>query len=131
MILYEAIPAFLLRIFSATNEMMFIGVPAFRIIGITAVISGMTIMMSGIFQAMNNSNKALVISIVQAVSLVGSAALLALTDSTSLVWFSFPISEIVIFLLSVVFLQGICNTYLGDGYFRRRNLKAKAVSDIM
>ena len=130
-ILYETIPAFLLRIFSATDEMLVIGIPAFRIIGIAAVISGMTIMMSGVFQAMNNSNKALIISIVQAVSLVGSAALLALTGSTTLVWFSFPISEIVIFLLSIVFLREISRTYLGDDYSRRRNLKAEVASDIM
>ena len=130
-ILYETIPAFLLRIFSATDEMLVIGVPAFRIIGIAAVISGMTIMMSGVFQAMNNSNKALIISIVQAVSLVGSAALLALTGSTTLVWFSFPISEIVIFLLSIVFLREISRTYLGDDSSRRRNLKAEVASDIM
>ena len=130
-ILYETIPAFLLRIFSATDEMLMIGVPAFRIIGIAAVISGMTIMMSGVFQAMNNSNKALIISIVQAVSLVGSAALLALTGSTTLVWFSFPISEIVIFLLSIVFLREISRTYLGDDSSRRRNLKAEVASDIM
>ena len=106
-ILYETIPALLLRIFSATDEMLAIGIPAFRIIGITAIISGMTIMMSGVFQAMNNSSKALIVSIVQAVTLVGSAALLALAHNTSLVWFAFPVSEIAIFLLSIVFLRGI------------------------
>lgn len=46
-------------------------------------------MMSGVFQAMNNSSKALIVSIVQAVTLVGSAALLALAHNTSLVWFAF------------------------------------------
>ena len=114
-VLYETIPALLLRIFSATDEMLAIGIPAFRIIGITAIISGMTIMMSGVFQAMNNSSKALVVSIVQAVSLVGSAALLALTKSTSIVWFAFPISEIIIFALSFVFLRGIYKSQLDDG----------------
>ena len=111
-VLYEAIPSLLLRVFSASDEMLAIGVPAFRIIGITLIISGVTIMMSGVFQAMNNSSKALIISIVQAATLVGSAALLALTRSTSLVWFAFPVSEIVIFLLSLVFLRGIYKTYL-------------------
>ena len=114
-VLYETIPALLLRIFSATDEMLAIGIPAFRIIGITAIISGMTIMMSGVFQAMNNSSKALVVSIVQAISLVGSAALLALTKSTSIVWFAFPISEVIIFALSFVFLRGIYKSQLDDG----------------
>ncbi len=130
-ILYETIPALLLRIFSATDEMLAIGIPAFRIIGITAVISGMTIMMSGVFQAMNNSSKALIVSIVQAVSLVGSAALLALTHNTSVVWVSFPVSEIVIFLLSTVFLRGIYRKHLGSGLFSVKTLKLSTSSDIM
>ena len=72
-------------------------------------------MMSGVFQAMNSSGKALAVSIVQAVTLVGSAALLALTGSIETVWFSFSISEVVIFALSAVFLRGIYRKYLSDG----------------
>ena len=129
-VLYETIPALLLRIFSATDEMLAIGIPAFRIIGITAIISGMTIMMSGVFQAMNNSSKALVVSIVQAVSLVGSAALLALTKSTSVVWYAFPISEIIIFALSFVFLRGIYKSQLDDGVPSARSiLNVKPAAD--
>ena len=64
-------------------------------------------MMSGVFQAMNRSGNALAVSIVQAIVLVGSAALLAFTRSTTLVWFAFPISEIVIFAMSLVFLKNI------------------------
>ena len=130
-ILYETIPALLLRIFSATDEMLAIGIPAFRIIGITAIISGMTIMMSGVFQAMNNSSKALFVSIVQAVTLVGSAALLALAHNTSVVWFAFPVSEIVIFLLSIVFLRDIYRKHLGSGLFSVKPLNLSASSDIM
>ena len=130
-ILYETIPALLLRIFSATDEMLAIGIPAFRIIGITAVISGMTIMMSGVFQAMNNSSKALIVSIVQAVTLVGSAALLALTHNTSAVWLSFPVSEIVIFLLSIVFLRGIYRRHLGSETVPAKLLIVSSSSDIM
>jgi len=112
-VLYEAIPQVLLGIFSASGEMMEIGVPAFRIIGITLIISGMTIMMSGVFQAMNRSGNTLAVSIVQAIVLVGSAALLAFTRSTTLVWFAFPISEVVIFAMSVIFLKNICEDQLG------------------
>ena len=129
--LYETIPALLLRIFSATDEMLAIGVPAFRIIGITVIISGMTIMMSGVFQAMNNSSKALIVSIVQAVTLVGSAALLAFTESTSLVWFSFPISETVIFVLSIVFLKEIYCKYLSEEHSSLKVLKTETVSGNM
>ena len=107
MVMYEAIPGLLLAIFSAGEEMLSIGVPAFRIIGLTMIISGVTIMLSGIFQATGNSQKALIVSLVQAAALVGSAYLLAMTGSAILVWFSFPISEVVIFVLSLVFLKQV------------------------
>ena len=128
-VVYETIPGLLLKIFSASDEMLSIGIPAFRIIGITLIISGMTIMMSGVFQAMNSSRKALIVSIVQAVVLVGSAALLSLTGSIRLVWFAFPISEAVIFVLSAYFLRGIYRQYLGETVpARNAGLKTKALS---
>lgn len=130
-VLYETIPGALLQIFSASEEMLAIGIPAFRIIGITTIISGMTIMMSGVFQAMNNSSKALVVSIVQAVTIVGSAALLAMTNSTSLVWFSFSVSEIVIFVMSLVFLRRLYVKDLGILTFAHKNLKIEIASGNM
>ena len=130
-ILYETIPALLLGIFSATDEMLAIGIPAFRIIGITAIISGMTIMMSGVFQAMGQSSKALIISIVQACALVGSAAVLALTNSTSLVWFAFPVSEVIIFALSFLFLKRIYLDQLKSEPSLPKLLKTKAVASNM
>ena len=81
-------------------------------------------MMSGVFQAMNRSGNALAVSIVQAIVLVGSAALLAFTRSTTLVWFAFPISEIVIFAMSLVFLKNIYVEQL-SGF----SLHGKLVSD--
>ena len=105
--LYELIPSALLSLFSDSGEMLSIGIDAFRIIGTSLIISGITIMASGVFQATRQSRLALVVSIVQAVALVGSAALLAQTKSVTLVWVSFPISEAVIFALSIMFLRGI------------------------
>lgn len=131
MVLYETIPALLLGIFSATDEMLAIGIPAFRIIGITAIISGMTIMMSGVFQAMGQSSKALIISIVQACALVGSAAILSLTNSTSLVWFAFPVSEVIIFALSFLFLKRIYRDQLEAEPSLPKLLKTEAVTGNM
>ena len=130
-ILYETIPGVLLGIFSASEEMLSIGIPAFRIIGITLIISGMTIMMSGIFQAMNSSSKALAVSVVQAAVLVGSAALLSLSGSASLVWLAFPMSEIVIFLLSLWFLRGIYAVHLHDDSAHFGILQTNAASGNM
>lgn len=130
-VLYETIPGLLLAIFSASAEMTAIGIPAFRIIGITLIISGMTIMMSGIFQAMDSSGRALVVSIVQAAVLVGSAALLSGTRDVRLVWLAFPISETVIFLLSLCFLREIWRTRLTEKQKLREPLTAGAFADTM
>ena len=127
--LYETVPEFLLRIFSASDEMLAIGIPAFRIIGITLIISGMTIMMGGVFQAMGQSGKALIVSIVQAAMLVGSAALLALTQSASLVWFAFPISELTIFFLSVLYLRGIFRRSLTEPEHGSSSLTMRPLAD--
>ena len=107
------------------------GSTAFRIIGITLIISGMTIMMSGVFQAMNQSSKALVVSIVQSVTLVGSAALLALMGSVRLVWWSFTISEIVIFVLSSVFLFRIYRLALSEDEPLSHRLTERALTGNM
>lgn len=128
-VLYEAIPGLLLQIFSASDEMLDVGIPAFRIIGITLIISGMTIMLSGVFQAMQNSGKALAVSIVQAVMLVGSAALLSLNGSVTTVWFAFPISEIAIFILSLVFMREIYRKYLDEP--QRKSLQNIPATDNM
>jgi len=67
------------------------------------------------------------------VSLVGSAALLALTGSATIVWFSFPISEIVIFALSWIFLKKIYAEYLDEKKSDpvQSNLKTETASGIM
>ena len=129
-VLYETVPGVLLGIFYASDEMLDIGIPAFRIIGITLIISGMTIMMSGIFQAMGSSSKALIVSIVQAAALVGSAALLSLTRSTNMVWFAFPVSEVMIFLLSGCFLRGIYRKHLEEPGVRREKTDMDSPADI-
>lgn len=111
-LLFEMIPAPLMRIFSNSGEITALGVSAFRIIGITLILSGITTMRGGIFQAMNSSTKTLMIGIVQAASLLGSAALIAQFGNLSAVWCAFPISEIVIFILGIVFERSVNKKYL-------------------
>ena len=47
-------------------------------------------------------------------------ALLAFTRSTTLVWFAFPISEIVIFAMSLAFLKNIYMEQLGGIHLQVR-----------
>ena len=99
--LFELFPAQMLGAFSATREMLEIGVPAFRIIGISILVSGITVVLGGVFQAMDESWKTMTVAIVQTVSLMGSAWALAQAGDLNLVWCSFLVSEVVICILSI------------------------------
>lgn len=112
MLMFELIPGPLMRIFSNSSEIETLGVAAFRTIGVTLILSGVTIMRGGIFQAMNSSTKTLIIGIVQAFSLLGSAAAIAQLGRLELVWLAFPISEIIIFILGTIYQRMVERQYL-------------------
>ena len=112
MLMFELIPGPLMRIFSNSSEVETLGVAAFRTIGVTLILSGVTIMRGGIFQAMNSSTKTLIIGIVQAFSLLGSAAAIAQLGRLELVWLAFPISEIIIFILGTIYQRTVERQYL-------------------
>ena len=111
-LMFELIPGPLMRIFSNSSEVERLGVAAFRTIGVTLILSGVTIMRGGIFQAMNSSTKTLIIGIVQAFSLLGSAAAIARIGRIELVWLAFPISEIIIFILGTIYQRMVERQYL-------------------
>ena len=112
MLMFELIPGPLMRIFSNSSEVETLGVAAFRTIGVTLILSGVTIMRGGIFQAMNSSTKTLIIGIVQAFSLLGSAAAIAQLGRLEFVWLAFPISEIIIFILGTIYQRTVERQYL-------------------
>ena len=108
-LLFESVPTILLDAFSASDVMKEIGIPALRIIGITLVLNGMSVMFSGIFQSMNNSDKAFIGSVVQTAVTIAAAYLLSLTGNLILVWLAFPIAEICVFLVNLVFYRKLHN----------------------
>ena len=112
--LFELFPAQMLGLFSATPEMLEIGVPAFRIIGVSIMVSGITVVLGGVFQAMDESWKAMVVAIVQTVSLIGSAAALAQLGDLNLVWCAFIVSEVAICVLSTALYLPTRRRLIGD-----------------
>lgn len=103
--MFEIIPSYLLTIFSASGNMLSIGVIAFRIIGITYIMQGISIILSGVFQAVGHSEMALYSSVVQAITLVGSAFIISRIGDINAVWFSFVISEVFMCLISIFFMK--------------------------
>ncbi len=103
---FELCPHILLSLFNASEEMLTIGVPALRIIGIHFVFAGFCIIAGSVCQAIGNPTYSLIVSVCrQLVVLLPSAWLLAQTERLELVWFAFPIAECVSLILSAVFLS--------------------------
>lgn len=104
--LAEIIPGPMLRLFDASDNMMAIGIPALRIISFSFILAGISIVGSGVFQAVGRSMNSLVMSVIrQVVVLLPVAWLLARTGNLDAVWLSFPIAEIVGFATTLVLLR--------------------------
>lgn len=102
---FELVPDVLLSFFNASEEMIKIGVPALRIIGIHFVLAGFCIIAGSVCQAIGNPAHSLIVSVCrQLLVLLPVAWLLAQTGRLELVWFAFPIAECVSLILSAIFL---------------------------
>ena len=103
---FELIPGTLLSFFDASDNMLAIGVPALRIIGLHFVLAGFDIIASSVFQAIGNPLHSLLTSACrQLVVLLPTAWLLSQTGNLTLVWLAFPISELVDLFLCIFFLR--------------------------
>ncbi len=104
-VIFQSIPAILLGFFNASESMLQIGVPALRIISLSFLFAGFCIVCSSVFQALGNGIYSMLISIArQLVVLLPAAYLLARFGGLHMVWWSFPIAEIMSLSLSTLFL---------------------------
>jgi len=94
--LFELIPGKLLMLFSASDHMLDIGIPALKIIGIHFPVAAYCIVTGTLFQALGKSVYSMITSIMrQLVVLIPAAYLLSLLGNVDLVWWAFPIAEIM------------------------------------
>ena len=105
-LLFQLIPGPLLQLFSASEHMMSMGVFALRIISVHFAMAGFSIIASSVCQALGTSVYSLIISLVrQLVVLLPAAWLLSLMGNVNLVWWAFPIAELVSLLMCIFFLR--------------------------
>ena len=103
---FNLIPHVLLGFFSPSAEMLAIGTVALRIISVAFLLAGFCIIAGSMFQAIGNPVHSLIVSICrQLLVLLPAAWLLAQTGKLDLVWFAFPIAELMSLTLSVIFLR--------------------------
>ena len=105
---FQLIPKQLLGFFNPDDEMLQIGVPAFRIICLSFPLAGTCIAMGSVFQAFSKSMYSLIISIGrQLVVLIPAAWLLSKTGVITNVWWAFPIAEGASLVMSSFFFKKI------------------------
>ena len=112
-IAFQTIPDVLLKMFDASETMLFIGVPALRVISLSFIFAAVGIACSSAFQALGYAFYSMLMSIVrQLVVILPVAYLLSLTGEVRLVWFAFPIAEVVAIILCAFFMAYIYKTVI-------------------
>ncbi len=104
----QFLPGVMLSIFNASPDMLSLGTVALRIISISFLMAGFSVISSAYFQALGHGVLALWVSVIrQLVVLLPTAWLLSLAGRVELVWWAFPIAEIFSFALCIIF-QRVC-----------------------
>lgn len=107
-IVFQTIPDVLLKLFDASETMLFIGTPALRVISLSFIFAAIGIACSSAFQALGYAMYSMIMSIVrQLLVLLPVAYLFSLTGEVRLVWFAFPIAEAVAVVICAFFMLHI------------------------
>ena len=102
---FHGLPDVLLGFFNATPTMLVIGRKALRIISLSFVFAGFSVISIATCQALGKSIYSLIVSVGrQLVVLIPVAFLLSLSGNVEIVWYAFPIAEIMSFVLCIYFL---------------------------
>ena len=110
---FEGIPQILLSLFNASDDMLAIGIPALRIIGIHYLIAWFCIVSGTVFQALGKAFFSMIVSIMrQLFVLIPAAYILAKLGGLHVVWWSFPIAEVISLMVSSFFLVRINRTII-------------------
>ena len=103
----ELFPAWLIGLFDAeaSSDLLVIGIPALRIICLSFCFAGYCIVVGSVFQALGNGVYSMLVSIArQLCVLLPVAWLFSLSGNVNLIWWAFPIAELVSMGMSTYFL---------------------------
>ena len=114
--IFQIFPAELLGIFN--DSMTEIGVPALRIISISFMLAGFSIVSISTCQALGKSIYSLVVSVIrQLVMLIPAAYLLSLAGNVDAIWWAFPIAELVGCTSCIIFVIHVLKNTIGKKEF--------------
>lgn len=105
LLIMQVFPAQLIGFFNPTPELLEQGVPALRIICLSFCFAGYCIEVGSVFQALGNGVYSMCVSIArQLFVLLPVAYLFSLTGNVNMIWWAFPIAELVSVAMSTFFL---------------------------
>lgn len=105
LLVFQLLPGPLLSLFNASDTMTAIGIPALRIISLSFLLAGFCIAGGSVFQALGCSVYSMIVSVArQLVVLLPAAYLLSRLGNVNLVWWAFPIAELMSLAMTVFFL---------------------------
>lgn len=108
LLVFQTLPATLLGLFDASEQMLAIGIPALRIISVSFIFAGYSIISSSVFQALGNGVYSLAVSVArQLVVIIPVAFLFAKFFGLNMVWWAYPIAEIASVAGCTFFLRRI------------------------
>ena len=117
MIVFLVVPQVLMKIFSAGDELMAVGVPCLRIISLSFSMAGACIALGSSLQALGKSVYSMINSFIrQLVVLVPVAYVLArygaAVGNSHLVWWCYPIAEVVALAVTLGFYAHVYKTII-------------------
>ena len=105
-LVFQFLPDRLLGIFQASEDMLAIGIPALRTLSWSFLFGGVTIVLSSVFQALGRGIQSMLISIFRQLLIVLPLAfLLSKTGNLNLVWWAFPVSDVLALIFAAYLLN--------------------------
>lgn len=102
-LLFQFGSGFLFSMFDANELTVELGTPAFRIISLAFIPAAVGITFSNLFQAVGKGMRSMIMSILRQLAVLLPVAFLLSKISLSVMWYSFPIAEMVALILAIVF----------------------------
>ena len=101
-ILFLSIPDLFIAIFTTNNITIGIGAKALRIISLGFIVSSFSYVISGVFEALSKGLPSLVISLIRYLLIIVLAIILSRIFRETGVWVSFPVTEVLAFIVSLI-----------------------------
>ncbi|MDO4168537.1 MAG: MATE family efflux transporter [Lachnospiraceae bacterium] len=105
LVIMQMCPVALLKLFSASDSMLSIGVPALKTISFSFIFAGFCIVCSSVYQAFGHGVLSLLVSLIRQLAvLLPAAYILSKINGLDAIWWSFPIAEVASVILCTSFL---------------------------